>query len=56
MDTPSWKKKFAAFGLVGGLAAIVAVALTMFAGGFTSTVPLTVTSTRSGLVMNPTPR
>lgn len=53
MDTPSWKKKFAAFGLVGGLAAIVAVALTMFAGGFTSTVPLTVTSTRSGLVMEP---
>ncbi|MCD2110373.1 MULTISPECIES: MCE family protein [Rhodococcus] len=53
MDTPSWKKKLAAFGLVGGLAAIVAVALTMFAGGFTSTVPLTVTSPRSGLVMEP---
>ena len=53
MDTPSWKKKIAAFGLVGGLAAIVAVALTMFAGGFTSTVPLTVTSPRSGLVMEP---
>ncbi|WP_455900702.1 MCE family protein [Rhodococcus gordoniae] len=53
METPSWKKKLAAFGLLGGLAAIVAVALTMFTGGFTSTVPLTVTSPRSGLVMEP---
>ncbi|MEU5840915.1 MCE family protein [Rhodococcus sp. NPDC047139] len=51
METPSWKKKLAALGLVGGLAVIVTVALTMFAGGFTSTVPLTVTSPRSGLVM-----
>ncbi|UYP19504.1 MCE family protein [Rhodococcus sp. Z13] len=53
MDTPSWQKKLAALGLVGGLAAVVAVALTMFAGGFTSTVPVTVTSARSGLVMDP---
>ncbi|MFD6857915.1 MCE family protein [Rhodococcus sp. NPDC060086] len=51
MDTPSWKKKLAAFGLVGGLVAIVAVALTLFVGGFTSTTPITVTSARSGLVM-----
>lgn len=53
MDTPSWKKKLAAVGLVGGLAAIVAVALTLFVGGFTATVPLTVLSQRSGLVMEP---
>ncbi|WP_241385544.1 MCE family protein [Rhodococcus sp. CH91] len=53
MDTPSWKKKLAAFGFVGGLAVIVVIALTMFAGGFTSTVPLTVTSPRSGLVLDP---
>lgn len=53
MDTPSWKKKLAAFGLVGGLVVIVVGALTMFAGGFTSTAPLTVTSPRSGLVMDP---
>lgn len=53
MDTPSWKKKLAAFGLVGGLAAIVAIALTLFVGGFTATAPIIVTSDRSGLVMEP---
>jgi len=53
MDTPSWKKKLAAFVLVGGLAVIVFVALTMFAAGFTSTTPVTVTAQRSGLVMEP---
>lgn len=53
METPSWKKKLAAAGLVGGLALIVTVALVMFAGGFTATTPLTVTSPRSGLVMDP---
>lgn len=53
MDTPSWKKKLAAFGMVGGLVAVVAVSLMMFAGGFTSTTPVTVTAARSGLVMEP---
>ena len=36
-----------------GLVAIVAVALTMFSGGFTKSTPITVTSTRAGLVMEP---
>ncbi|NLV78463.1 MAG: MCE family protein [Rhodococcus sp.] len=53
MDTPSWKKKLAAFGLIGGLVAIVAIALTLFVGGFTATTPITVTAARSGLVMEP---
>ncbi|MGB3369545.1 MAG: MCE family protein [Rhodococcus sp. (in: high G+C Gram-positive bacteria)] len=46
-------KKLAAAGLVLGLVAIVAIALTMFGGGFTETVPVTVTSDRAGLVMDP---
>jgi phospholipid/cholesterol/gamma-HCH transport system substrate-binding protein len=46
-------KKLAAAGLVLGLVAIVAIALTIFSGGFTSTVPVTVTSERAGLVMDP---
>ncbi|MEE2032703.1 MCE family protein [Rhodococcus chondri] len=53
METASWKKKLAAFGMVGGLALIVALALIMFAGGFTTTTPVTVTASRSGLVMEP---
>ena len=35
MTVPRWHKKLAAAGLVLGLVAIVAVALTMFSGGFT---------------------
>ncbi len=54
MDTPpSWKKKLAAFGMVGGLVVLVVAALTQFVGGFTDTVPVTVTAARSGLVMEP---
>ena len=53
MDSPSWKKKLAALGMVGGLAVLVVAALTQFVGGFTATVPVTVTSARSGLVMEP---
>ena len=48
-----WFKRLAALGLVGGLVAIVVVALTMFAGGFTETVPVMITAPRSGLVMDP---
>ncbi|MFZ2529298.1 MAG: MCE family protein [Rhodococcus sp. (in: high G+C Gram-positive bacteria)] len=51
MDSPSWKKKLAAFGMVGGLVLLVVAALTQFVGGFTDSVPVTVTSARSGLVM-----
>ncbi|MDJ0395320.1 MCE family protein [Rhodococcus sp. G-MC3] len=46
-------KKLAAAGLVLGLVAIAAFALTTFAGGFITTVPVTVTSERAGLVMDP---
>ena len=46
-------KKLAAAGLVLGLVAIAAFALTTFSGGFTTTVPVTVTSERAGLVMDP---
>jgi phospholipid/cholesterol/gamma-HCH transport system substrate-binding protein len=53
MTVPSWHKKLAAAGLILGLVAIVAVALTMFSGGFTKSVPITVTSSRAGLVMEP---
>lgn len=53
MSEQSWFKRLAAFGLVAGLAAVVVVALTMFVGGFTETVPVTVVSPRAGLVMDP---
>lgn len=53
MTVPSWHKKLAAAGLILGLAAIVAVALTMFAGGFNESTPITVMSARAGLVMEP---
>lgn len=46
-------KKLAAAGLVLGLVAVVGLALTIFSGGFRSTVPVTVTSERAGLVMDP---
>jgi phospholipid/cholesterol/gamma-HCH transport system substrate-binding protein len=35
------------------ISAIVAVSLTLFRGGFTQTVPVTVVSARAGLMMNP---
>nr|WP_283261737.1 MCE family protein [Rhodococcus sp. IEGM 1379]MDI9916005.1 MCE family protein [Rhodococcus sp. IEGM 1379] len=53
MTVPSWHKKLAAAGLILGLVAIVVVALTMFSGGFTKSTPITVTSSRAGLVMEP---
>lgn len=53
MTVPRWHKKLAAAGLVLGIVAIVAVALTMFSGGFTESTPITVTSARAGLVMEP---
>lgn len=39
-------------GLLLGLCVLAAVALTMFAGGFTSTVPVVVVADRAGLVMD----
>ncbi|TQF75163.1 MCE family protein [Rhodococcus spelaei] len=52
MTESTWKKKIAALVLVGSLVGIVVVALTMFAGGFTSSEPVTVTAQRAGLVMD----
>lgn len=41
------------FGFVLLLGAIIACSITLFRGGFTSSVPVTVVSPRAGLVMNP---
>ena len=38
---------------VAAIIAVVALAATMFRGGFTESVPVTVMSPRAGLVMNP---
>lgn len=46
-------RPLAGLGLVVALALIVALAVTLFRGGFTETVPVTVISDRAGLVMNP---
>lgn len=53
MSEKSWFKRLAALGLVVVLAGVVTVSLTMFVGGFTETVPVTVVSPRAGLVMDP---
>ncbi|WP_127784449.1 MCE family protein [Rhodococcus sp. X156] len=45
--------KLAALALVVALLAIVVVALGMFRGSFTSTVPVTISTARTGLVMDP---
>lgn len=45
--------KLAGLGMVITLVAIVSIALVMFAGGFTKTVPVTVEAPRSGLVLDP---
>jgi ABC-type transporter Mla subunit MlaD len=39
--------------MVVAIVAIVALAVGLFRGGFTKTVPVTVISQRAGLVMNP---
>lgn len=53
MPEARWKTKLAAVVMVFGLVAIVVVALTMFVGGFTKSEPVTITASRSGLVMDP---
>ncbi|WP_067858717.1 MCE family protein [Nocardia shimofusensis] len=45
--------KLAGLAMVLGLVAVVAVALTMFVGGFTSTATVLVQAPRSGLVLDP---
>ena len=46
-------RPLAGLGLVVALALIVALAVGLFRGSFTETVPVTVISDRAGLVMNP---
>ena len=53
MTETSWFRKLAGLTMVMILVGIAAVAMIMFVGGFTSTVPVTITSPRSGLVMDP---
>lgn len=53
MGDRSGVKKLAGLGLVLGLVAVAAIAMTMFVGGFTRTAPVTITAPRSGLVMDP---
>ncbi|MQY24631.1 MCE family protein [Nocardia aurantia] len=48
-----WGVKLAGLGMVLALVAIVAVALTMFAGGFTSTEAVYIDTPRAGLVLDP---
>ncbi|GAB2716019.1 MCE family protein [Nocardia thraciensis] len=48
-----WGVKLAGLAMVLGMAAIVAVALTMFAGGFTDTRAIYVEAPRAGLVLDP---
>jgi phospholipid/cholesterol/gamma-HCH transport system substrate-binding protein len=49
----SYRRPLAGLATVLVIAAIVAVALGLFQGDFTKTVPVTVVSPRAGLVMNP---
>jgi phospholipid/cholesterol/gamma-HCH transport system substrate-binding protein len=53
MTDSGGKKKLAALVLVAGLLAIIAFSLAMFNGAFTESTPVTVTSDRAGLVMEP---
>lgn len=53
MSDSSRRKKLAALVLVTSLVAIVAVSLAMFNGTFSESTPVTVTSDRAGLVMEP---
>lgn len=49
----SYGRPLAGLATVVVFAAVIAVALTQFRGGFTETVPVTVVSDRAGLMMNP---
>ncbi|MCQ4117789.1 MCE family protein [Rhodococcus tibetensis] len=53
MTDSGGKKKLAALVLVAGLLAIIVFSLAMFNGAFKESTPVTVTSDRSGLVMEP---
>jgi virulence factor Mce-like protein len=51
--TRSYVRPLAGLAMVVIVVAIVAISVTLFRGGFTETVPVTVVSERAGLVMNP---
>ncbi|MCZ4551989.1 virulence factor Mce [Williamsia sp. 1138] len=53
IERPSWAKKLAATFMVVSLVAVCALAALQFLGSFQSTVPVTLTADRAGLVMNP---
>ena len=50
---PNTVRVLAGLGTVIAIAAVVALAVSLFRGSFTETVPVTVISDRAGLVMNP---
>jgi phospholipid/cholesterol/gamma-HCH transport system substrate-binding protein len=50
--TPTYVRALTGVMTTAVLAAVIALAVTLFRGGFTSTVPVTVLSSRAGLVMN----
>ncbi len=50
---PGFVRPLTGLATVVAILGIVALAITLFRGGFTSTVPVTVVSPRAGLVMNP---
>ncbi|MCG5434176.1 MCE family protein [Mycobacterium sp. MYCO198283] len=52
-ETPGWVRPATGLATVGIILAIFAVAVLLFRGDFTRTVPVTVMSDRAGLVMNP---
>ncbi len=51
--TPGYVRPLLGLGTIALILAIIAIAATLFRGGFTATVPVTVLSPRAGLVMNP---
>lgn len=53
IERPQWAKKLAATVMVGSLVAVCALAGLQFLGKFSSTVPVTLTADRAGLVMSP---
>ena len=50
---PNTVRALAGLGTVVAIAAVIALAVSLFRGSFTETVPVTVISDRAGLVMNP---
>ncbi|MCW2557040.1 MAG: MCE-family protein, partial [Mycobacterium sp.] len=49
----TYARPLAGFGLVAAIVLILALAVALFRGEFTKTVPVTVIADRAGLVMNP---